>query len=62
MLTKHEAMTLNASLLLEVHVNVDPLLHFNLINCSSATFPLFIVSLPTNSEKTLRNPHCDLTE
>jgi hypothetical protein len=32
MLTEHEAVTLNASLLLEVRVNVDPLLDFNLFN------------------------------
>ena len=42
MLAEHEATPLNASLLLEVHVNVDLVLDFNLFKCSSATFPLFI--------------------
>jgi hypothetical protein len=42
MLAEHEATTLNASLLLEVRINVDPVLDFNLFKCSSATFPLFI--------------------
>jgi hypothetical protein len=42
MLAEHEATTLNASLLLEDCVNVNPVLDFNLFKCSSATFPLFI--------------------
>jgi hypothetical protein len=42
MLAEHEAATLNASLLLEVRVNIDPVLDFNLFKCSSATFPLFM--------------------
>jgi hypothetical protein len=42
MLANHEAATLNASLLLEVRVNVYPVLDFNLFKCSSTTFPLFI--------------------
>jgi hypothetical protein len=31
--------TFDASLLLEVQVNVDPILDFNIFKCSSATFP-----------------------
>jgi hypothetical protein len=42
MLAEHEVATLNASLLLKVHVNVDLVIDFNLFKCSSATFPLFI--------------------
>jgi hypothetical protein len=42
MLAEHEAVTFDASLLFEVHVNVDPVLDFNIFKCSSATFPLFI--------------------
>jgi hypothetical protein len=61
MLAEHEATTLNASLLLEVRVNVDPVLDFNIFNCSS---PHFHYSSPTNSEKTLLLPstHGDITE
>jgi hypothetical protein len=61
MLAEHEATTFNASLLLKVHVNVDPLLNFNLFNYSSATFPLFIAY---KLRKTLWLPstHGDLTE
>jgi hypothetical protein len=42
MLTEHKATTFNAPLLLEVRINVNPLLDFNLFNYSSATFALFI--------------------
>jgi hypothetical protein len=42
MLAEHEAMTFDASLILKVRVNVDPVLDFNILKCSSTTFPLFI--------------------
>jgi hypothetical protein len=57
MLTKHEAMTLNVSLLLEVHVNVDPLLHFNLIKCSYRPHFHYSLSLCLQTQKNpLENP------
>jgi hypothetical protein len=42
MLAEHEAATFDAYLLLEVRINVNPVLYFNLFKCSSTTFPLFI--------------------
>ena len=38
-IAEHEAATFDASLLLEVRVNIDPVLDFNVFKWSSATFP-----------------------
>jgi hypothetical protein len=44
-LAEHEAATFDASLLLEVHVNVDSVLDFNIFKCSSTTFPFIAYKL-----------------
>jgi hypothetical protein len=62
MLAEHEATTLNASLLLEVRVNVDPVLDLNLFKCSTATFPLFIAYKLRKNSLASASTHSDISE
>jgi hypothetical protein len=48
MLAEHEATTFDASLLLEVRVNVGLILDFNIFKCSLATFPFITYKLRKN--------------